>query len=87
MTEFDSRKDDQAHDDFVRWIQNNPQAYVINNKGRNSVLHRATCSQFLPYEGVNQSNNPKVCALDKRQLEDWADKQENLDLVPCQICM
>ena len=87
MEEFNSRKDTQAHSNFVKWIQASPEGYVINYKGRDSMLHRATCSQFLPYEGVDQANNPKLCSLDKRQLEVWAEKQENSALVPCQRCM
>lgn len=55
MEEFHSKNDPQAHSKFVKWIQGNPQGYVINDRERGIVLHQATCSQFLPYEGVDSS--------------------------------
>jgi hypothetical protein len=74
-----------AHDAFVRWIHENPQGFVINCRRDYWMLHQADCPCFVfkPDTEVCLTRNPKVCSLDRSELDRWAAKKRKAPLEPC----
>ena len=76
---------DSAHDRFVRWIEENPQGFVINCGPEYWMLHQADCPcfKFDPETDVCLTRNEKVCSLDQAELERWAVKESSAPLQYC----
>ena len=88
MPVFSSADDATAHHRFVDWIDSNQTGLVINRKGdQDTVLHRASCGHFKPYNWANQTNNVKACSLDRVKLEHWAEVEGVERLQLCRDCL
>ena len=72
---------------FVKWLQDNPQGYVVNDRGSDGLMmYRATCDHFQPHDEWAKTTNLKACSLEKRELEIWAGER-NESLLNCDSCM
>jgi hypothetical protein len=88
MKKFRDTESQNYQDDFVKWLRENPQGYVVNDRGRDGLMiHRATCFHFRPHDKWAKTNTLKACSLEKRELEDWARNERNEDLLACNDCM
>jgi hypothetical protein len=77
---------------YRRWLANHPNGFVINceRSPRPSylMLHRATCRDISTSARTNYTTTGyiKLCALEKRDLEDWAAREVGGQLRPCRHC-
>jgi len=74
--------------DYARWLEHNPNGYVINVKSRGSrpMLHTARCWHLYPSDYYDRATGvPKACSVDRQRLETWAREAEH-DLVLCTTC-
>lgn len=81
--------DDKA---YLRWLTQNPNGLVVNSYLHPSpdylILHRANCWTISTPTRTNWTTTGyiKICSLDKRELEGWAEKEVCGQLRRCQIC-
>ena len=76
---------DSEHNDFVRWIDENPNGFLINRAS--DMLHCADCSAFVFHDpGYCLTTNMKVCSLSRDRLEHWAEWRFWVHLEYCSRC-
>ncbi len=77
---------------YLNWIENNPTGLVVNcNRYPNSnylKLHRATCGTITTVRRKNWTigDYKKICSMEKRELEKWAEIEVNGKLTSCKLC-
>lgn len=87
MESFWDRDDRGAHVAFVKWLDENPDGFVINCRTANDMmLHRSSCSAVIFDDPVSLTRKRKVCSSDREQLERWAKKHGGEPLRYCKMC-
>jgi len=77
---------------YLRWLTQNPNGFVVNSYLHPSpdylILHRANCWTISTSTRTNWTTTGyiKICSLDKRELENWAEKEVGSQLHHCRIC-
>ena len=93
--EFYDREDDNAHIEFQRWRQRNPEGYFLNYKGpSNTLMHRVHCWHLRDPADLDRTEDAssltrlkKVCSTDRDTLRQWAREKGIKNLRQCQHCM
>lgn len=81
MESFWNRDGVMKHDDFVKWLFENPEGFFINCRtASDMMLHRPSCPHLTGE--VNLTSRRKVCSLDRDQLARWAEKRGTLEFCP-----
>jgi hypothetical protein len=81
MESFWNRDGVVKHDDFVKWLAENPDGYFINCRtASDMMLHRPSCHHLIDEESL--TSRRKVCSLDRDQLVRWAKKRGTLEFCP-----
>jgi hypothetical protein len=77
-----------SSDEFLRWRERNPRAFLINCKNSEYMIHYAECWHFTfkPDEDVSLTATKKVCSASRAELEKWLADQGIKDLRICQTC-
>ncbi|MEA3254926.1 MAG: hypothetical protein U9Q22_03720 [Candidatus Altiarchaeota archaeon] len=77
---------------YLDWVSTNPTGFVVNCHRQPSpkylILHKATCGTISTPKRSNWTTITyiKICSLDKKELETWAQREISGNLKPCQIC-
>jgi hypothetical protein len=80
-------RDDDAR--YLQWVENFPAGFVVNCTRTPMpsylMLHRASCRSIRTPKRTNYTTSDyiKVCALDRRDLEQWASNQIGGTLTHC----
>ncbi len=94
MRRVESFKDSargNAHDDFQRWREKNPNGFFLNRKPQSrAMLHRTHCGHVEdPARELsgdwNLTANEKVCAPTIPTLEEWAE-DNYVEVSVCSDC-
>jgi hypothetical protein len=87
MESFWDRDGVVKHDDFVKWLDENPEGFFINcRSASNMMLHRSTCPHLVFHVPVSLTRYRKICSLDRAQLERWADEHGSKPVRSCSTC-
>ena len=84
MKAFD--RDKTSSDEFVSWILNHPDGFVVNMRSSGLMLHRASCGHFKFKETDDIIFFPKRVFLDRDELQTWAKEQSNKRYSLCRSC-
>ena len=87
MKEFRDTAGSSDHDNFVRWMDENPNGFFLNYKSPSSfMLHRVHCDHLDFKEKVSLTSNRKLCSTDREELETWAKERSAQKLRYCSNC-
>lgn len=74
------------HERFVAWCSAHPTGYFLNQRSERSwMLHRPHCSSLAFTIPVSLTASPKLCSLDRAELEEWI-RGEQLEMSVCSRC-
>ena len=82
-------------DDYIKWIDENPNGFVLNidqTKDPSKIykdypkIHFANCGQLNKRPGRTTKKYFKVCSNSIEELERWSLNTYNKELTPCRTC-
>ncbi len=75
-----------ADKQFKDWQNLNEDAFYLNIIGKFAMIHRANCWHLGKGENVISTGNSKVCSEDRKDLENWANKNDK-EFQTCLDCI
>jgi hypothetical protein len=57
---------------FFDWRVKNPKVFVLNVRGRETMLHRAKCGHYTFPGGNPRTISAKKASSDRTELEEWS---------------
>jgi len=78
-----------AHEDYVQWLRQNPDGFVLNLKTTTyAVLHKSDCMHIVDYPdlGYSLTAKRKVCAPSSASLQRWAGER-GIEWARCNTCL
>ena len=87
MIIFD-KKDRSQNDEFWQWLRKNPGGFFVNDKGSEGIMIYWPGCSTIEYDEPKPSltNHPKICSMNREELEDDAKKRNPLELKVCNRC-
>jgi hypothetical protein len=85
---FDSY-DSQAHPKFLSWTENNPEGFVVCDRGNdNPMLHHGNCSHLIwkSRPDYSMTRKLKACSHNRAELERWVSANLNKKIQICSDC-
>ncbi len=78
---------------FIEWVADNPEGFVIDTdklgiSPGHPMLHHVTCAIIKGQRALEAASVDylKVCSVTKRELEEWARREETRNLKLCFLC-
>jgi hypothetical protein len=79
---------DATSSDFLLWREVNPDAFVVNRKGTENMIHYAKCGHFTfsPNSEASLTNSKKVCSRSRKEIDRWVASAGIKILQVCKDC-
>ncbi|MGI9056386.1 MAG: hypothetical protein ACR2F2_11355 [Pyrinomonadaceae bacterium] len=84
---FDSTKDINTSENFLKWTEANSGSFFINCKSKNDLrIHKVPCGHFVFNRPVDLAKRKKICSSNRQELETWAKENFQEKPEPCPDC-
>jgi len=84
MKIFDGSR--ESSEEFAGWMINHPDSFVVNTRGRELMLHLASCGHFKFARPDEITFAPKRVSFDRQELHNWAKRQREVAYRICSRC-
>lgn len=84
MKIFDGSR--ESSEEFAGWMINHPDSFVVNIRGRDLMLHVASCGHFKFARPNEITFAPKRASFDRQELIDWAKQPRGGAYRICSTC-